>query len=701
MSLLMDALKKAELEKKKAAEQNGESLEDSGVADTSSDTKSDSAETEADGSTISEKTNPSISSTSATSDDSWAFSTDEMELEPLSPTLEKRTAEIEQRIAESEEAADQAGTPSSMLKDDTTLVDVRSDTSEDVLSSSFNDDITLKTDPDLVASDFDHDATLPSERAIQSSLKDYFEASQSITMDQQSVEAAAVGTTSDPMSDTARNRVRPLDTSATHVTAHTIFTAGHTRKASTGLAKYALFGSFALALGLGAVALYYSAMTPSSVDAPVSLPNVAKIVENEAQSSQVEVDVNTASVNPPYEPATTEAVMMSDPVINEVVKEVAELDQERAEAEQVIAEQIAAEETSSLDEAESSAASASETQETPAIVSRVFPPEGSALGDAEESQNATLATQQASSTEDTDTLNGTTDELSSEQPAYQSLENEVVTFAGISADTSTLNSAAESLPLAQTYSAESIATSTLEDSLKESGSVEYVYKDDAPIHAVPAELFEEGLAMPQRAIKITRSGSKRQFNDDLLTAYHAYQQGDFIAAKTIYRQVLSRRPDNRDAHLGLAAVAVVEAKLETAYQHYLHLLKINPRDPIVNAAMFNLQGQSTQTVSESQLKMLLDQYPQSAQVHFSLGSFYAKNQRWPEAQQAYFDAFAADNTNPDYAYNLAVSLDRMEQSRAALDYYRQALKLAENQRVSFNTSQVLARIQKLSGTSNR
>jgi tetratricopeptide (TPR) repeat protein len=153
--------------------------------------------------------------------------------------------------------------------------------------------------------------------------------------------------------------------------------------------------------------------------------------------------------------------------------------------------------------------------------------------------------------------------------------------------------------------------------------------------------------------------------------------------------------------LGIAAIAVLEGNRETAYRHYQHLLQQNPKDEVVNAAIFNLQGNTSGAVNESQLKMLLDQSPDSPQLHFSLGSHYASQSRWPEAQQAFFDAFAADRTNADYAYNLAVSLDQIGQTKAALGYYRTALKLADKNRVSFNTSKVLARIQKLSGLAAR
>ena len=162
-------------------------------------------------------------------------------------------------------------------------------------------------------------------------------------------------------------------------------------------------------------------------------------------------------------------------------------------------------------------------------------------------------------------------------------------------------------------------------------------------------------------------------------------------------KVLNNRPGSRDARLGIAAIAVLERNYETAYRHYQYLFQQNPKDQIVNAALFNLQGNAGGHVDESQLKLLLDKNPDFPQLNFSLGNSYARQSRWPEAQQAFFKAFSADKHNADYAYNLAVSLDQMGQTTSALSYYRSALKLADKAPVSFNTSRVLARIQKLSG----
>jgi len=58
------------------------------------------------------------------------------------------------------------------------------------------------------------------------------------------------------------------------------------------------------------------------------------------------------------------------------------------------------------------------------------------------------------------------------------------------------------------------------------------------------------------------------------------------------------------------------------------------------------------------------------------------------------------SSNPDYAFNLAVSLERVGQVKTALDYYNVALQLADNTNVNFNTASVLTRIHALSAISH-
>ncbi len=202
------------------------------------------------------------------------------------------------------------------------------------------------------------------------------------------------------------------------------------------------------------------------------------------------------------------------------------------------------------------------------------------------------------------------------------------------------------------------------------------------------------------AIKISKSLAQDLANPEIQRGYRAFQAGDYSQAESSYRSVLYRYPDNRDALLGLAAIAVRRGRIQEADRYYRQLLKLNPKDSVATAALLSLQGAAGE-ITEAQVKLLLDQEPNAPHLYFSLGNLYARQARWAEAEQAYFQASSLDPRNPDFAFNLAVSLDRLGQTEAALECYRRALALAQQQPVNFNTSQVSARIQSLSQLVNR
>jgi Flp pilus assembly protein TadD len=202
------------------------------------------------------------------------------------------------------------------------------------------------------------------------------------------------------------------------------------------------------------------------------------------------------------------------------------------------------------------------------------------------------------------------------------------------------------------------------------------------------------------AIKITKSRAKDLINPKITYAYQSFRAGNYSQAEAFYRSVLYRHPDNRDALLGVAAMAVRRGRLHEAQRYYRRLLNLNPRDSVAMAALFNLQRTAPGEISESQIKLLLDREPNAPHLHFSLGNLYARQARWAEAEQSYFQAYGHDSQNPDYVFNLAVSLDQLGQTETALNYYRKALELADRQPVNFNTSEILARIRSLSHAAN-
>jgi tetratricopeptide (TPR) repeat protein len=209
--------------------------------------------------------------------------------------------------------------------------------------------------------------------------------------------------------------------------------------------------------------------------------------------------------------------------------------------------------------------------------------------------------------------------------------------------------------------------------------------------AAPAEAVRPRVRTP-----VTTSRAAPQVNPRVDQGYAAYNSGDFAAARAAYLDTLRDEPANRDALLGMAAVEVRAGRLETADGYYRQLLRADPRDADAHAGLLALRSDQVDPVrAESRLKNLLIADPDAHVLHFTLGNQYAQQGRWAEAQQSYFKAFSADSGNPDYAYNLAVSLDQLRQPRFALDYYRRALALAQTRAASFDQGLARNRAQTL------
>lgn len=231
-------------------------------------------------------------------------------------------------------------------------------------------------------------------------------------------------------------------------------------------------------------------------------------------------------------------------------------------------------------------------------------------------------------------------------------------------------------------------------------------EEDQPVtaKAEPKPLASVGKPSPARKsmgegqLKISKTGGKESLQDVLMRGYTAYHKGEFENAEVAYRQALSRATDNRDAVLGLAAIRLVQGDTQTAAAYYQKLLQRDPKDELALAALTGIQDTTGQTLpktgisDESNLKLLLAGKPDSDYLHFALGNIFADERRWAEAQSAYFDAYRLEPANPDYAFNLAVSLDHLGKKDEAARYYRQSLRLARERKPNFDTQVAVARL---------
>lgn len=208
----------------------------------------------------------------------------------------------------------------------------------------------------------------------------------------------------------------------------------------------------------------------------------------------------------------------------------------------------------------------------------------------------------------------------------------------------------------------------------------------------PARTIASPSAEPDSAVKV-RHGGQNEINPDLAQGYQSLQEGRLDAAKMHYQRLLRQEPRNVDALLGMAAVAERSTNISEAGKLYFRALEVEPRNTFAQAGLLNLLGSSDPVGSEAKLKQLLAEKP-AGFLHFALANLYATQGRWPEAQQAYFQAYHLQSDNPDYAFNLAVSLEQISQPKPALTYYQRALQL-HHRGAGFERVAVEARIAQL------
>ncbi|MBF0368698.1 MAG: tetratricopeptide repeat protein [Magnetococcales bacterium] len=183
--------------------------------------------------------------------------------------------------------------------------------------------------------------------------------------------------------------------------------------------------------------------------------------------------------------------------------------------------------------------------------------------------------------------------------------------------------------------------------------------------------------------RIVRHAPKADYFKILTEAHSAWTRGELTRANTLYDQVLAQKPNNRDALLGKAALAVHFGKYDIARAYYVGILDLIPGDHIALAGLASLPGESTNR--EVQIRHRLRGNPDSPHLNFILGSMLASRSQWHEAQQHFFKAYSGHPDQADYAFNLAVSLEQMDQITAAQHYYEIALEKAELLGSGFDT----------------
>jgi tetratricopeptide (TPR) repeat protein len=209
---------------------------------------------------------------------------------------------------------------------------------------------------------------------------------------------------------------------------------------------------------------------------------------------------------------------------------------------------------------------------------------------------------------------------------------------------------------------------------------------------IQAEVTAAESASNSSTLEIISSSQIEQKDLWLREAYNAYKAGDSSRAMTLYNQVLEVDPGNRNALLARAAIYVQNNNSNAAIRDYQTLLLRNPKDSLAMTSLITVANLSP-LETESQLKLMIRDKPDSPYLNFALANAYGAQNRWQEAQGYYFKALENNPGDPNYAYNLAVSLEHIAQPQAAVLYYRRALNNINNSLATFNRDIVNQRVE--------
>jgi Flp pilus assembly protein TadD len=218
----------------------------------------------------------------------------------------------------------------------------------------------------------------------------------------------------------------------------------------------------------------------------------------------------------------------------------------------------------------------------------------------------------------------------------------------------------------------------------------------APTKPKAAPREEVRVAPTERAARVVVPAVAPTTSDGLMAAYDLLQSGQYEQARQAYEKLRIEQPANADVVLGLAVIAQRQNRAADAAQLYLRAVELDPRNSFAQAALVGLIGKADPAAAETRLKQFIAQQP-AAYLHFALGNVYAAQGRWHDAQASYFEAQRLEPESADYAFNLAVSLERIGQTGVAADYYQRALRLAQSRgAASFDPAQARSRLQQLS-----
>ena len=190
--------------------------------------------------------------------------------------------------------------------------------------------------------------------------------------------------------------------------------------------------------------------------------------------------------------------------------------------------------------------------------------------------------------------------------------------------------------------------------------------------AVPAHSTTEGETPPQKVHE------KEQVFFRKAQSYHKHK--NFEMATKMYRRVLHEKPGHRDALYYLSSLYMEQSAYAEAYPLIMELLRLNPGDPqgLANLGISEIAlGRPEQAVAHLNEALAFEDPPEF-KIYFHQGVARSKLNRMEEAVTWYRKAENLDPGHTHLLFNMAVTFDRLERYKEALDCYARFLKAGES-----------------------
>lgn len=172
----------------------------------------------------------------------------------------------------------------------------------------------------------------------------------------------------------------------------------------------------------------------------------------------------------------------------------------------------------------------------------------------------------------------------------------------------------------------------------------------------------------------------------MFEAFEALIQGQYSASITLYKALEKDYADHVDVLFGIASAYHKSGQYRQARPYYERAIAIEPdRQDLMNNFLA-LLGKESPVNALLELQKLEKISPGFSPIPAQIGFIHFETGNYDEAAKALRRAVSIDEGNPQYLYNLAVTMDKLSRREEATYYYRKYLRSTIGEAPSVNAS---------------